>query len=129
MQSFDPEVERIFLAYDWPGNVRHLQNMIQSVFVLYNGYLVTRVMFPPPLNRVHIDPPGRAAHSATRVGARPSVTPTDQSVIRPLRDIKRDVIKQAISFYDDNIPRAAAAQGVRPSTMYRNCQTWVAARA
>ena len=129
LQGFDPEVESIFLAYDWPGNVRQLQNVIQNVVVLYNGDLVTREMLPPPLNRVDIDAAGRAAHSARRVGDKQSFTAADESFIRPLRDIERDAIEQAIAFYDDNIPRAAAALGVSPSTIYRKRQTWDEASA
>jgi two-component system repressor protein LuxO len=129
LRGFDPEVESIFLGYGWPGNVRQLQNVIQNVVVLYNGDLVTREMLPPPLNRVDIDAPGRAAHSAQRVGGKQSFTAADESVIRPLRDIERDAIEQAIAFYDDNIPRAAAALGVSPSTIYRKRQTWDEASA
>ena len=124
MQGFDLEVESIFLACHWPGNVRQLPNMIPNVVLLYSGDLVTRAMSPPPLNCVHIDPPGRASHAAPRVGARPPVRPTDESVIRPLRDIKRDVIKQGIGFSGDNIPPAAAPPGVSPSVICRKRQTW-----
>ena len=124
LQGFDPEVESIFLAYDWPGNVRQLQNVIQNVVVLYNGDLVTREMLPPPLNRVDIASPGRSSNAAPLVAAKQSISATDGPLIRPLRDIERDAIEQAIAFFDDNIPRAAAALGVSPSTIYRKRQTW-----
>jgi DNA-binding NtrC family response regulator len=48
--------------------------------------------------------------------------------IRPLKDIEREAIEQAIAYYDDNIPQAAAALGVSPSTIYRKRQTWDNAR-
>ncbi len=128
-RGFDPEVESIFLAYDWPGNVRQLQNVIQNVVVLYNGDLVTREMLPPPLNLVDVKAPARRARDGQLAVGDRSSAPVDGSSIRPLRDVEREAIEQAIAFYDDNIPRAAAALGVSPSTIYRKRQTWDEASA
>jgi two-component system repressor protein LuxO len=66
-------VESIFLAYDWPGNVRQLQNVIQNVVVLYDGDLVTREMLPPPLNAWSTATPGPRPHSCPCWGAKQSV--------------------------------------------------------
>jgi two-component system repressor protein LuxO len=38
--------------------------------------------------------------------------------------LEKDAIEEAIAHFDDNIPRAAAALGVSPSTIYRKRQTW-----
>jgi two-component system repressor protein LuxO len=124
-QGFDPEVESVFLAYDWPGNVRQLQNVIQNVVVLYDGDLVTRKMLPPPLNAVMIGKRQSPLTTASAVAA-----PADHAIalgskaIRPLKDIEREAIENAIAHFEDNIPRAAAALGVSPSTIYRKRQTW-----
>jgi two-component system repressor protein LuxO len=125
MSGFDPEVESIFLAYNWPGNVRQLQNVIQNVVVLYNGDVVTRGMLPPPLNTVL--PGGGTAPKRieTPLAAGNSIGgATSQQVIRPLREIEREAIEQAVAHFGDNIPMAAAALGVSPSTIYRKRQTW-----
>jgi two-component system repressor protein LuxO len=120
LRSFDPEVEAIMLAYDWPGNVRQLQNVIQNVVVLYDGDCVTRDMLPAPLDA--LDPAGPRTVLPRRDGARSGA---DQiPAIRPLRDVERQAIEQAIAYFDDNIPRAAAALGVSPSTIYRKRQSW-----
>jgi two-component system repressor protein LuxO len=120
-QCFAEDVQAIFLAYAWPGNVRQLQNVIQNVVVLYDGECVTRDMLPPPLDSLTPATPSSAvlpsaAHVvAMRAGGAP---------IRPLKDIEREAIEQAIAHFDDNIPQAAAALGVSPSTIYRKRQTW-----
>jgi two-component system repressor protein LuxO len=44
--------------------------------------------------------------------------------LRPLKDLEREAIEHAISHFDGNIPQAAAALGVSPSTIYRKRQTW-----
>jgi two-component system repressor protein LuxO len=123
LAGFDQDVESILLAYDWPGNVRQLQNVIQNVVVLYDGERIARRMLPPPLNSFE---PGRSAAVAHR-GNGERGNGGQPPVIRPLKDIEKDAIEQAIAYFDDNIPRAAAALGVSPSTIYRKRQTWGAA--
>jgi two-component system, repressor protein LuxO len=120
--AFDADVQAVFLAYAWPGNVRQLQNVIQNVVVLYDGEAVTRDMLPPPLDLMTPGAPGLGvARPAARTAApaRAGVAP-----IRALKDIEREAIEQAIAYYDDNVPQAAAALGVSPSTIYRKRQTW-----
>ncbi len=126
LEGFDADVEAIFLAYAWPGNVRQLQNVIRNVVVLFDGVRVTRAMLPPPLDG--IDPSAPIAAAAPRVETRPRRRASDRAPIRPLKDIEREVIEQAIAYYGDNIPQAAAALGVSPSTIYRKKQTWDNAR-
>jgi two-component system repressor protein LuxO len=46
------EVEALFRRYDWPGNVRQLENVIRNVVVLNDGEVVTKNMLPAPLNQL-----------------------------------------------------------------------------
>src|SRR3972149_1076202 len=47
--AFEPAVAAAILAYDWPGNVRQLQNVLRNIVVLNNGTKVRVGMLPPPL--------------------------------------------------------------------------------
>ncbi len=115
-----PEVEETFLAYDWPGNVRQLQNVIRNVVVLQDGDRITREMLPPPLN---VPPPRRPSGPPTDRDELPR--PADRAAsIRPLWLVEKDAIEHAIRFCDGNIPRAAALLEVSPSTLYRKRQAW-----
>lgn len=118
--GFEPEVESLLVRYAWPGNVRQLENVIQNVVVLYDGELVTRSMLPSPLNQLLPGDPRTAASA----DASPLPNTGAARAIRPLRDIEREAIEQAIRHFDGNIPQAAAALGVSPSTIYRKRQTW-----
>jgi len=51
-QSFDDEVRHILRHYQWPGNVRQLQNVIRNIVVLNTGDQVTFNMLPAPLNQL-----------------------------------------------------------------------------
>ncbi|NBC14254.1 MAG: response regulator [Gammaproteobacteria bacterium] len=122
LAGFDADVEAVFLAYSWPGNVRQLQNVIQNVVVLYDGEHVSRAMLPPPLDTIEAH--ARAAPAMHRPRAPKDQGQSAAVPIRPLKDIEREAIERAVAHFDDNIPQAAAALGVSPSTIYRKRQTW-----
>jgi transcriptional regulator with PAS, ATPase and Fis domain len=45
------EVLRIFLAYDWPGNVRQLYNILERMIILADGRALTRDLIPDEIAR------------------------------------------------------------------------------
>jgi two-component system repressor protein LuxO len=116
-----PAVEEIFLAYEWPGNVRQLQNVIRNVVVLQSGELVTPGMLPPPLNSGVPGGPGNVAALRAGDSAPP---PAEPAQLKPLWLVEREAIERAIEHCGGNIPRAAALLEVSPSTIYRKRQAW-----
>ena len=50
--GFSHEAEQILRDYEWPGNVRQLQNVIRNIVVLHNGEQVLPAMLPAPLNQL-----------------------------------------------------------------------------
>jgi len=129
-RSFSPSVEVILRRYNWPGNVRQLQNVIRNIVVLHNEKIVTENHLPPPLNSGLVGHENthfiQVPNAATAPTAQPplSTLPNSAAEIRPLATIEREVIEQAIAFCNDNIPQAAALLQVSPSTIYRKKQTW-----
>lgn len=110
-----PEVVERFSDYEWPGNVRQLQNVLRNVVVLNNGKEITLNMLPPPLNKP-LDNQIRVEFTETQ---EPSVHD-----IFPLWLTEKKAIEQAIKACDGNIPKAAGYLDVSPSTIYRKLQTW-----
>ncbi len=129
-RSFAPEVERRLLAHDWPGNVRQLQNVIRNAVVLHDGAEVTADMLPRPFEAAASAPaapgPALAIPSPSpfpSVSPPPALAPGPQA-IRPLAEVERRAIEQAIAAFGGNMTKAAAALGVNPSTLYRKKQAW-----
>ncbi|SDH78060.1 two-component system, repressor protein LuxO, partial [Vibrio xiamenensis] len=110
-----PEVVERFIHYEWPGNVRQLQNVLRNVVVLNNGKDITLDMLPPPLNKPH--------EREIRV---PVLEKESFSVhdIFPLWMTEKHAIEQAIKACEGNIPKAAGYLDVSPSTIYRKLQAW-----
>jgi two-component system repressor protein LuxO len=54
-KSYSPETEVILNSFDWPGNIRQLQNVIRNIIVLNDGEIVSADMLPPPLSDLDIN--------------------------------------------------------------------------
>jgi len=116
-EGFSAEAEMVMLSYDWPGNVRQLQNVIRNIVVLNNGEKVDHSMLPPPLNELSLTMP------LTRAIA-PHVSFQQNDDIIPLWRVEKQTIETAIAYCDDNIPKAAALLEVSASTIYRKRERW-----
>lgn len=46
VKSFSPEVERVFLTYDWPGNLREMKNIIKRSVLLTREEVVDKTVLP-----------------------------------------------------------------------------------
>jgi len=112
-----PEVVDRFNHYEWPGNVRQLQNVLRNVVVLNNGKEIDLDMLPPPLNQPN-DNLIRVQKLEQDVA---SLTVQD---IFPLWMTEKVAIEQAIEACNGNIPKAAGYLDVSPSTIYRKLQAW-----
>ncbi|WP_375750576.1 quorum-sensing sigma-54 dependent transcriptional regulator LuxO [Vibrio sp. HN007] len=121
---FSEDVVKRFVNYEWPGNVRQLQNVLRNAVVLNHGKEITLSMLPPPLNQpstkialANLDSSaiGKSDEESTKM------LPSDVS---PLWLVEKSTIELAIEAFDGNIPKAANALEVSPSTIYRKIQSW-----
>ena len=120
-REFSPQAAKILKRYQWPGNVRQLQNVIRNIVVLQNGDVVTESLLPDLMHSASFTLP------AEEPGISPAQThpnPGDDRPIQPLWQVERDAIEYAISKCDGNVPRAAAMLEISPSTIYRKRPGW-----
>ena len=136
-QGFTPEAEAALLSYPWPGNVRELQNIVRNVVVLNEGDAIGLAMLPRPLHglpptaatRMAGPAEGGTAHAASPLATPVAAMSVGPAAIEPLDIVVRRTIEQAIARCDGNVPKAAAALQVSPSTLYRRIQAWQAEAA
>lgn len=50
IQSIDPQVMNKLVHFEWPGNVRQLQNLIEQMVVMSEASVLGMDQLPPPLN-------------------------------------------------------------------------------
>ena len=122
-KGFSPEVEVILRSYDWPGNVRQLQNVIRNIVVLHDGDLVEITQLPPPLNITNNNNEVLLSTHQNNIANNNQEIPKRGTVV-PLANVERNAIVHAINLCEGNIPKAAALLEVSPSTIYRKKQNW-----
>jgi two-component system repressor protein LuxO len=120
--DFSPEAAQMIMNYEWPGNVRQLQNVVRNVVVLHDGEKVQPGMFPPPLNTVPATIISHKLVSASSVPIANEICTID--TIRPMWLVEKETIETAIAVCDGNIPQAAALLELSPSTIYRKRLAW-----
>jgi DNA-binding NtrC family response regulator len=129
-----PETMSFLTGYDWPGNVRQLENAVYRAIVLADApYLqphdfpaISGVAAPPPEAQAYAATPsaGQAPPSAEQLMAE---MPKDAPVrildgrghLRTLEEIERDLIQLAIGIYAGHMSEVARRLGIGRSTLYR----------
>jgi two-component system response regulator HydG len=110
--SIAEPIRRAMAAYDWPGNVRELRNFIESMVVLdADGILGLDDVQDSPVMRKTPPADGRASGPSHLVG-------------RPLTDVERYYIEQALTLTEGNREEAAKMLGIGERTLYRVIQEW-----
>ncbi|MGN6423177.1 MAG: sigma-54-dependent transcriptional regulator [Asticcacaulis sp.] len=127
------EAMQMLAAYDWPGNVRQLENTVYRAIVLADSPYLQPFDFPaisgvsaPLIATAPSDGPvnGRAAieahHDALNALQDAPVRILDDSGhLRKLEEIERDLIEHAISVYAGHMSEVARRLGIGRSTLYR----------
>ena len=111
------EALQLLCRYDWPGNVRQLQNALFRAAVLCDGAALTSDDFP------QIAALSAQRHSVT--GPAPMATSGGVTLflpdgnLRALEEIEADVIRLAIGHYRGRMTEVARRLGIGRSTLYR----------
>ncbi len=104
----------LLVEYDWPGNVRQLQNALFRAAVLCEGAALTLADFPQIAALGH----RRQGNAASTNGGGVTLFRPDGN-LRPLDDIEADVIRLAIGHYRGRMTEVARRLGIGRSTLYR----------
>ena len=108
------EALRLLGGYDWPGNVRQLQNALFRAAVLCEGAALTPDDFP----QIASLGARRSATAAAAMAGGVTLFRADGNM-RPLEDIEADVIRLAIGHYRGRMTEVARRLGIGRSTLYR----------
>jgi DNA-binding NtrC family response regulator len=108
VHEIDPAAMELLLDYEWPGNIRELENVIQSVVVLCEGYTIRAEDMPKALQR---------SSPATMLD--PDASVEAQSFEERLRDYKIKLATQAILDCNGNKTNAARRLNISRAYLHR----------
>lgn len=128
-KSFSPQSEACLKHYHWPGNVRELQNVVRHTIVMNDGRAVESHMLPESLRSSSVPADTQDAGVKAMIDhTKPDERNEDKNTRRaclPFWQQEQSIIEAAVTQYDGNISRAAAALEISPSTIYRKRQSWL----
>ena len=101
IQTIAPECVRLLKAYDWPGNIRELKNVIQRAALVCEEENLTPQHLP--------------SRFRARVDSRPTLT---LEVETTLLEAERRLIQRALSYTSNNRTRTASLLGISRRALY-----------
>jgi len=109
-----PEVEAAMLAYDWPGNVRQLQNTVERAVVLTRGPVIQAQVLP-------VEIMANAPEVVKKLPSKAEFPPLDPKV--PMADavleLQREKLRRVLDETCGNKAQAARLMGLVPSNLNR----------
>ena len=114
IKGISPTASRALIDYDWPGNVRQLRNIVESMVVVDADEMLDLDDLPPELVDEDSQPIGDEA-----VPAGPS-----NLVGRPLAEIERWAIEETLKLTGGNREETARILGIGARTLYRRLEQY-----
>ena len=107
IKGMSPAARRKLLSYDWPGNVRQLRNIVESMVVVdYDGLL-------------DMDDLPEELAEPSEPATEPSTTSLAGLVGKPLEELERMFIAETLRLTGGNREEAAGMLGIGERTLYR----------
>ena len=106
-QTLSPEAVRILAAYEWPGNVREMENLLERLSIVVESSVIR----PSDL-------PEQMKNAANCLGGAPATL--------ALAEIEKDHILRVLKSCRGNILRAAQALGIDRTTLARRLRRYKA---
>lgn len=100
-RQMNEESLKIMMKYDWPGNIRELQNVCERLQILSEGHIIMPGDLPD-----HIRNPD---HKVVIDDYDPTLT---------LHELEKRYILKALNYFDGNKTQAANALGITIKTLY-----------
>jgi two-component system response regulator PilR (NtrC family) len=115
IKGIAPDAMQALLAYEFPGNVRELENLIERAYALGAREQI-RLIDLPALGGLAPPEPVTAAVPAA-AGAASGAVPT-------LAQAERDLILRALDLHGNDRAKAARALGLSSRTLYRRLKEY-----
>jgi DNA-binding NtrC family response regulator len=107
VKGITPDALATLTAYDFPGNVRELENVVERAFAMGAREQIGLADLPVL---------GTASVPATVASA--------SGTVPRLADVEKDLILRALAFYKDDKEAAASALGISRRTIYRRLKEY-----
>jgi len=115
--SVSPAAMQAMESYDWPGNVREMENVIERTVALTDSDIIERRDLPPGIGGSDEEPPSGLLC--------PKVTEEGVDMARVIEEIERRMITEALQLSGGVKARAAALLGINRTTLVEKIKRFV----
>ena len=115
--SMDPQAEQLLVAYEWPGNIREMENAIDRALILADHGHITCA-----------DLTAQITKGASSAGSAPVASDSGENLRDQVRRYENAVICKAIADADGDRRVAAQKLGLGLSSLYRKLEEFEALR-
>lgn len=105
IEGISENAKELLLHYDWPGNIRELENIIQRYVAMATGPLIDHISLAPMAETAPENGPAPQVSGVT--GGDVAIPPEGMDIECFLEDLERRYILEALRVSDGNMTRAA----------------------
>ena len=136
VSGLTPQAIQLLERFNWPGNVRQLENTIFRAVVLCDGTMLDVCDFPQIAASMGVEAAQRPYVSSAdapvkdEAPAQPAASPfaihvTDAAGhVRKFEELESEIIRLAITRYDGHMSEVARRLGIGRSTLYRKLKEY-----
>ncbi|MBP3040250.1 sigma 54-interacting transcriptional regulator [Bacillaceae bacterium Marseille-Q3522] len=126
--GFSPETMAILESYPWPGNIRELENVIESAIIMSVGSVIFTEDLPPEITHYRETKAAKKQETGPQTNQEaeivtinfPQVNTNGLTLKEIVKDYEKTIIKQALLMYDGNKVKTAKELGMsRRSLQYK----------
>ena len=110
VEAISADALRLLMQYDFPGNVRELENIIKRAVLLETTELLQPVNLPPQISSM--------------ISSQPALFSPDPTGILPFKELERQILAHALKVMDNNVVKTAQALKIARSTLYRKLKLY-----
>jgi DNA-binding NtrC family response regulator len=111
VDRFSERAQFLLMRYDYPGNVRELENAVERAVALAEGGEITHLDLPPSFRE-------------PRVPMLPTGTAFPYSETMSLAQLEAEHIRRVLAYFAGNTTRAAKSLGISRSTLWRKMREY-----
>ncbi len=112
------------IDYDWPGNIRELENAIERAVIIASSRQIEIDDLPEAITRATLEERARTRTERARAAQEGRTLTLEIEVPSTIDEIERRAIEATLDYTGGDKTRAARALGIGRKTLYRKLQTY-----